>query len=437
MKNTLLIAATAFTAAGAVVLFGGVLRESSSAGMTALPAARSLAAFEPSYSTAQNATALVLRLQQRLRNRPDDSASFALLGLAYQQRARETGDPAYYPKSEAALRAALVLKPESAAALSGLASLALSRHRFQEGLALGRRARALAPDTARNYGAVGDALVELGRYREAFQAFDTMARLKPGLSAYARVSYARELLGRRSAAIAAMKLAAQSAGSAEAAAWSHVQLGKIHFNGGDYATAARLYRIALAYFPGYAYALDALGQAEAAQGRFAEAIVSERRAVEATPLPQYVALLGDLQRATGRKQAAARQYALIGAIRRLLEANGVRTDLEVALFQADHGVDLPGALRRARIAQRDRPSIDGNDVLAWTLYRNGRCAEALPYSKRALHLGTLDALKFFHRGMIERCLGNRLGSNFWLRRALDLSPRFSVLWAPVARRLAS
>ena len=78
------------------VLFGGVLRESPSAGASALPAERVAAAFDPSFSSAQNAASLVLRLQQHLRQSPDDAASSALLGLAYEQRARETGDSAYY-----------------------------------------------------------------------------------------------------------------------------------------------------------------------------------------------------------------------------------------------------------------------------------------------------------------------------------------------------
>jgi len=38
--------------------------------------------------------------------------------------------------------------------------------------------------------------------------------------------------------------------------------------------------------------------------------------------------------------------------------------------------------------------------------------------------------------MIERCLGNRAASQTWFRRALRLNPRFSVLWAPVARTYA-
>src|SRR5205807_9871342 len=127
---------------------------------------------------------------------PSNVTALDSLGLAYQQRARETGDPTYYTKSDEALQRALAIAPRDLLATSGLGSLALSRHRFREALVLGRRAHAISPTTARNYGVIGDALVELGRYRQAFRAFDTMAELRPGLAAYARVSHARELLGR-------------------------------------------------------------------------------------------------------------------------------------------------------------------------------------------------------------------------------------------------
>jgi Flp pilus assembly protein TadD len=114
----------------------------------------------------------------------------------------------------------------------------------------------------------------------------------------------------------------------------------------------------------------------------------------------------------------------------------VRTDLETALFDTDHGIHPHATLALARLAQRERPSIDGDDGLAWALARNGKCGEALRYSRRSLRLGTLDALKFFHRGMIERCLGNRAAARTWFRRALRLNPGFSLLWAPTARRYA-
>jgi tetratricopeptide (TPR) repeat protein len=439
MTRRRLIVATAVASwAPTALLLGGVLRESSSAAPAALAGAQANEDFKAGFSLNQSTASLIADLQSRLRVTPKDEHSYTLLGLAYQQRARETGDPSWYSKSEGVLRRALAIDSKDYLAVGGLGSLALSRHRFRDALTLGRQARDLNPYSARTYGVIGDALVELGRYPEAFHAFDKMNALRPSLSSYARVSYGRELIGHTAAAIKAMKLAVDAAsGAAEPSAWTHVQLGKLYFGHGRIAEAEREYRYALRIFPGYPYGLDALSQAVAARGDYRGAITLERRAVDAIPLPQYVAALGDLYRMTGRPVLARRQYALIGAIERLLHANGVKTDLEIALFQVDHGIALRHALQRARIARAARPSIDGDDVLAWALARNGRCVEALPHSRAALRLGTQDALKFFHRGYIERCLGHDGVAKSWFSRALALNPHFSLLWSPMAKRWAA
>jgi len=434
IRLVLAFAVAATLAAG--LLLGGLFRDSRGA-VPAPPPEAAAGALENELGTADTAS-LVRTLQTTLRRNPRDVHSYDLLGLAYQQRARETGDPTYYTKSEGVLRRALVLAPNDLLATSGLGSLALSRHRFREALVLGRRAVALSPTTARSYGVVGDALVELGRYREAFAAFDRLARLRPGLAAYARVSYGRELRGNVAGAVAAMRLAVDAAvDEPEPLAWTHVQLGKLYWSHGRLAPATRQYRAALAAYPGYVYALDALAQVEAARGRYPQAIRLEWRAVNTIPLPQFVTTLGDLEHVTGHERLARRQYALIGVIQRLLVANGVKTDLETALFDVDHGIRLERTLALARLARRERPSIDGDDVLAWALARTGHCGEALRFSERALRLGTRDAPKDFHRGMIERCLGHDVQARLWLRRALGLNPHFSLLWAPLARRYAS
>ena len=425
----LILGGLAAGSTAAALLLGGVLTDGSAQEAATVPVASAITA---------TGSALIPQLQQEVRANPTDVAGLGFLGLAYQQRARETGDPSYYTKSDGVLRRALRYSPDDLVATTGLGALALSRHRFRDALALGRRAVALSPSTARGYGVVGDALVELGRYREAFAAFDRMASLKPSLSSYARVSYARELLGDVPGAAKAMRLAIDAAaGQPEALAWSQTQLGKLFWSQGRARAAEREYRTALAARPGYVYAFDGLALVEAVRGRYLDAIAYERRATDTIPLPQFVASLGDLERLAGNGTAARRQYALIGAIQRLLRANGVRTDLETALFDVDHAVRLPHALSLARAAQAERPSIDGDDVLAWALARNGRCAEALGYSKRALRLGTRDAVKFFHRGMVERCLGDRAAARTWFRRALSVNPNFSLLWAPVARRYAA
>jgi tetratricopeptide (TPR) repeat protein len=424
------VAAVAATAA----LLGGALRGSRSPDALAAGPTPSLGSTLEIGPGSGDTAALVTSLQAHLRADPRDAHGYALLGLAYQQRARETGDPSWYPRSERTLQRARRLAPGDATAIGGLGSLALSRHRFREALALGRQALSLAPGSARSYGVVGDALLELGRYAEAFRAFDTMARLKPSAGAYARISYARELLGRPREAIAAMRLAVDaSADQPESTAWTRVQLGKLYWSVGDLGAAAREYRNALAALPGYPYAFDALAQVEAARGHLGKALALEAHAVAAIPLPQFVSQLGDLYRARGDHARARRQYGLIRVIQRLLAVNGVRTDLETALFDVDHGIRPRHAVVLARRARAARPSIDGDDVLAWALARTGSCGEALVYSRRALRLGTLDALKLFHRGMIERCLGHRDAARTYLSRALALNPHFSIVWSPVAR----
>jgi tetratricopeptide (TPR) repeat protein len=425
MTRRLSLLGAAAVLAVAALLLGGALHTGSRPARAAAPAG-----YPVGGSTAERVAALQARLHTNAR----DVESWAQLGSAYEQRARETADPTYYTKAAGALRRALGLSPHDLIATSGLGSLALSRHRFGEALRLGRLAHRLAPGAAGPYAIVGDALIELGRYRRAFTAFEALSRLKPGLAAYARVAYGRELVGDVPGAIEAMRMAADAAtADREPAAWAHWQLGKLYWSVGRLDRAEIECRTALALFPGYVYALDALAQAEAARGRLRHAIALERRAVDQVPLPQFASMLGDLFRATGEPRLAALQYGLVRVIRRLLVANGVRTDLETALFQVDHGIRPRETLRLARLAQRERPSIEGDDVLAWALARNGRCTEALRYSRLALRLGTKDALKYFHRGMIERCLGDRAAARAWFGRALRLNPHFSLLWAPVAR----
>jgi tetratricopeptide (TPR) repeat protein len=350
---------------------------------------------------------------------PQTAPQLDRLGNAFAQRARETGDASFYARAEAAYRSALRLVPNDLAATIGLGSVALSRHDFRRALVLGHRALALSPSTAAGYGVVGDALVELGRYPAAFATFDKMVTLKPSVSSYARISYARELLGDVPGAARAMRLAAQSAvGEPEPLAWSLTQLGKLYWSSGHLAEAARDYRAALEAHPRYPAALNALALVEAARGRHARAVALARRAAEILPLPQYVATLGDLLHGA----AAMRQYALVGAIARLERAHGVNVDLEIALFDVDHRIDLAHTVGLARLAQHERPSIDGDDVLAWALARTGHCDEALKYSRLALRLGTRDAAKFFHRGVIERCLGHDGPARTWFARAHDTNP---------------
>jgi tetratricopeptide (TPR) repeat protein len=377
-------------------------------------------------------------LQETLRGDEERSKGLAatMLGQAYLQKSRETGDPGYYPKAETLFQQALDRDGDDVDAMVGLGTLALARHQFAVALDWGEQARALAPYHAAAYGVIGDAQVELGRYDEAIETIQAMVDLRPDLSSYSRVSYLRELMGNREGALVAMEQAATAgSGYAENVAWVLVQLGNLRFDGGDLAGATSEYAAALAALPGYAPALAGQGRAAAAEGDLDRAAELYAEAVRSIPLPEYVVAYGDVLSAAGRQDEAKAQYALVEAIQRLYAANGVDTDLELALYTADHGrlEDLPRAVQQARAQVAARPSILAWDILAWTLYRSGDLDGAAAASKEALRLGTQNALMHFHAGMIAAARGETAEAITSLESALALNPHFSVRYASEAR----
>jgi tetratricopeptide (TPR) repeat protein len=134
----------------------------------------------------------------------------------------------------------------------------------------------------------------------------------------------------------------------------------------------------------------------------------------------------------GEEVKAEEQYDIVRSMDKLLRANGVDTDLEIALFNADHDIDLKPSLEKARAAYDARPSIHAADALAWTLYKTGNYNEAQEYSSEALKLGTRDPLKLFHAGMILKALGENEQARTYLQRAIDLNAHFSLLYADEA-----
>jgi tetratricopeptide (TPR) repeat protein len=378
---------------------------------------------------------LIESLQERLKTTPDHWQSYSQLGVAYLQKARETGDPAYYQKAEGVLRRALALEPGDYVATAAMGALDLARHQFGSALEWGERARQYNSYRTYAYGVIADAQIELGRYDEAVETLQAMVDLRPDISSYSRISYVRELHGDVEGAIEAMQMAVQSGGpNMEGTDWTRVQLGHLYFNTGKLNEAETQYRLALEAHPEYVPAMAGLARARAARGEYDEAIKLYSAAVNRMPLPEYAIALGDVYEAAGRPAEARQQFDLVRAMERLYLANGVDTDLEMALFAADHAdsQSIGEAVSRARRALEKRPTIYAASVLAWALYQSGQFAEAYDLSKQALRLGTQDALLLFHAGMIADKAGHPDEARTYLEQALSINPHFSIRYAGAA-----
>lgn len=378
---------------------------------------------------------MIIGLQARLQTDPSNSEAWLGLGAAFLQRVRETADPSLYPRAQAAFLKARDLSPGDPLPLVGLGTLELARHEFGQALRTGRQALSMVPELSTATGVVVDALVELGRYDEASTAVQQMIDARPDLASYARVSYVRELFGDLPGALAAMEQAVQAGGGAsENNAYVLVQAGNLLVLTGRRHDADAAYSQALRLFPDFPAALAAQGRAAVARGDLASARALFDHAAAIVPLPEYVIALGEVQTASGDTAAAADSYALARVETALFKANGVVVDLELALFEADHG-DAATALQLAQRAYADRPTLKAADALAWALYKNGRFAEARVHSAQALRLHTPDPVLLYHAGVIAAAANDPVAALRDLRASLALDPGFSATAAAAARDL--
>jgi len=369
-----------------------------------------------------------------VRRAPDTVEAYVLLGNAYLQHVRETGDPADYARAEAALNAARTRAPDNADALIGLGVLALARHEFAEALLLGQRAVELAPRTSRAHGVVVDALTELGRYDEAVASAQQMVDLRPDLASLSRVAYQRELHGDVDGAIEAMARAFDAATGTlpENREYLRVLIGDLHLLKGDAASAEMIYGASLETIPGFVWAEAGMGRAAVARGDLSSAIDHYLAATETLPLPELLVALGEAQDAAGQTVEAQGTYELVRAMQALYAANGVNVDLELALFEANHG-DAGRAVELAQQAYAAQPNIKAADALAWALYRAGRIDEAATHMAEATRLGTSYPTYAFHAGMIALAQGDVATARSELSRAVAATGTLSPLDLQSAR----
>jgi tetratricopeptide (TPR) repeat protein len=245
---------------------------------------------------------------------------------------------------------------------------------------LARRALPLKPAGPAAYGLHADAQVGVGGYETAAETLTTMRDLDGGLATQSRLANLAFLTGDRINTVAYWQqtIDASKGLPLENQAWARVQLGVTYFALGDYDVAIEEHEAALKLFPNYVHALAGLGQARAAKSDWDEAIDAYERAVALQPLPQYVTALGDVYTAAGQPAEAEEQYALVEAIAALYRDAGVNTDLQIAMFYADHDRELPQALEMARASFAEAPNAYAADALAWALYKNGRGAHCPP-----------------------------------------------------------
>jgi tetratricopeptide (TPR) repeat protein len=330
-----------------------------------------------------------------------EAATFAAGAL---RRARLEANGGYTLEAEKVLKRALEREPDDYDARRMLGAVYMSQHRFREAIDVGTRAMRAHPKDAWNYGVVGDAHIELGEYDEAFDAFDTMARLRPDAAAYARIAYARELQGQIDGAIASMRMAAEATGAQdpESLAWHYSQIGYLLLQKNDIEGAAREYARAGHTFPHHPFADAGRAKVAVARNQDDEALTIYRALLAQTPTSETAIAIGDLLTRKGDAAGAEAMYGRAEAIERDAWLTEARLTTNVARMLAERGVRTSEAVQLAEEAARNRKDIFTMDALAWAYYRAGRFADAEDASRQARRTGTVDRRILTHADAIDR-----------------------------------
>jgi tetratricopeptide (TPR) repeat protein len=413
---TVLVVALALSVAGAI----GLVRQDS-AGDT--PPAGAVSA-DPAGLNAVDLASLISALDSRLEAVPGDAPGWATLAVAYVEQARITGDASLYPLAVAAVASSFEAQPDdNAGALAAEAALAGARHEFTDALDFAVQALAIDPYHPGALAIRVDALTELGRYPAQLAALAQADRRQPGLPITTRYSYAYELRGELARALAVLRNAGGVTSPVDEA-FVATLMADLERRQGRLDRSAAHVREALSALPGYVPALASRARLAVAEGRLQVALKRWQDVAERLPIVDNLTELGEMYLVLGQPEQAEEQLRLAEEFNEDESSNGVNVDLEIAIFEADHGSPSV-AVKAARAEWDRRHGVHVADALGWALHTAGRDREALTYARLATQHGIADGRFWLHLGTIEASLGLTDAARTHLRRGLRTDPGLS------------
>jgi tetratricopeptide (TPR) repeat protein len=316
--------------------------------------------------------------KKALLQNPNDWDARLKLAELFIQEARVTGEhPHYYPAALFILEPAVqqlstIANPNAKEkdflfrALSYKASVQLSLHDFANALETGNKAVAINPYNAQIYGALVDAHVELGQYKQAVEMADKMVGIRPDLRSYSRISYLREIYGDVPGAIEALDMAIKAGyPGQESTAWARLTLGNLYKTYGEWDKAEMQYHLILQERTDYPFAVAGLGAVAMHKKDYPTAIAQYQKACSIIPEVSFYEQLAQLYATTKNKAALDTLLPKIVSMMQEDMQKGHNVSLELAAFYTDLMPELPKALQYAQEEYARRPdNIDVNRRMA-------------------------------------------------------------------------
>jgi tetratricopeptide (TPR) repeat protein len=205
----------------------------------------------------------------------------------------------------------------------------------------------------------------------------------------------------------------------EQLAWLQLRLGDLALRAGRLDEAEREIQDGLRLLPADARLLGAMARLHAARHQWRRAADDGELAVAQALDPSTLGLLADAYAALG-------DSARSGAYDRAMGLTVLRQPGPYhrawSLYLLDHGRDVSHVLAKVREELATRRDVYGYDLLAWALHQSGRDADARVPMRRALALGTRDAMLRYHAGAIALGAGDTAEARTNFVTALAINP---------------
>jgi tetratricopeptide (TPR) repeat protein len=374
--------------------------------------------------------------QRRVKRDPRSARDYAQLAGLFLQRARETADNGDLLRAEQNARRSLSLRTgRNSGGFGVLASSLLAQHRFAEARDVARRLVADDSSSIAARGLLAETQFELGEYDAAGRLLGSLGTYRNNLSVAPRLARWQELHGHAEEARRLLQAARDQAARlhgmpAEQLAWFDLRLGDLALRNGHLGEAEHELRNGLTISPEDYRILGAMARLEASRQRWSSAIAYGERAIASALDPATLGLLGDAYRALADSSKAGDYYR---AMELAIVQQPGPFHRAWSLFLLDHDREVPRVLAKVRGEIQTRRDIYGYDLLAWALHKSGDDRRAAVAMRSALALGTLDAMLFYHAGMIAFSQGYRLQARDYLKQALQVNPYWDPFQPAQAR----
>jgi tetratricopeptide (TPR) repeat protein len=342
--------------------------------------------------------------------RPRSAAVYYNLGAALRRQEK-------LPEAVDAYEKAIALKPDHAWFHYTLGVVVHGQGKLAEAAAANRRAIELQPDFAQAHGNLGAVLRDLGKLAEAESACRRAIELKPDYAlAHANLGTVLQDRGKFSEAEDACRRAIELNRDLVHA---HNTLGSALQSQGKLAEAETAYCQALKLQPDLPQTLSNLGTVLQELGRLAEAVEACRRAIALKP--DYAKAHNDLG---GVLCAQGKLPEAEAACRRALELRPDFAEAHTSLGSTLHAQGkLPEAEAACRKALELRPDFaEAHGVLGSALHDQGKLPEAEAEHRKAIALAPHLARAYGNLGATLRAQGKLPEAEAACRRAIELKP---------------